>query len=388
MNQDKIKVGLIVDDIDRRAMGTALYMQRLVDQYVTTFADDIELVLIYREGNCRLPISDIARRLPIKTFKIPKYSGFFSFVRFFFTSPETFDIIHFPRPKLFPFFWKLKAKKFVVTFHDAPEEGSTRFRTWHNYVFEWFVRLWGKYHIDAVIGDADYAAMIIWRYFKMDPKKVFGVRLSSGSDFTPLRPEEIEPKKKILSEKYGIRLPYILQVARLAPHKNVHRVVQAFDILKKGGSYHHQLVILGGRNHAPWYDRIVDQTIGKSQYKKDIHIASFIEDEDMPAVYNLADIFVQVGTSDGFSIPIVDALKAGVAVRTSNRSVFPAIVGEAAVQVDPFDLGSIAKGMKKLLDSTKLRAEKIALGLIKGGEYSWEKAARDTINVYRKVLNI
>lgn len=382
----KLKVGFIVDDIDRRAMGTALYMQRLIDEYTTSFKNEIDLVLIYREGKCRLPVCDRARRLPIKTFRLPKYSGFFSFTWFFFSCQEEFDIIHFPRPKLFPFFWKLKAKKFVVTFHDAPEEGSKRFRTWHNYFFEWFVRLWGKYHIDAAIGDADYAAMIIWRYFKMDPRKSYGVKLSSASNLAPLGEGEVGEKKKTLAEKYGLRFPYILQVARLAPHKNVHRVIEAFNIVKKDG-YPHQLVILGGRNHALWYDKIVDDVIASSTAKNDIYIAPFIEDEDMAAIYNLADIFVQVGTSDGFSIPIVDALKAGVAIVTSNHSVFPEIVGDAAIKANPYDPYAIAEAMKKLLDNDVLRQEKISLGLKKGEEYSWTKAAKETIKIYRKIIN-
>jgi glycosyltransferase involved in cell wall biosynthesis len=386
MKNNKIKVGFIADDIDRQAMGTALYMQKLIEQYTKNHVDQIELVLIYREGKCKLPISNLARRLPIKTFKIPKYSGFFSFVRFFFSCPEKFDIIHFPRPKLFPFFWKLKAKKFVVTFHDAPEEGSKRFRTWHNYFFEWFIKYWGKYHIDAAIGDADYSAMIIWRYFKIDPNKTFGVKLASGSQLQPLLSEEVEIKKKEIFNKYGIHYPYILQVARLAPHKNVHRVIQAFDTLKQGGNYFHQLVILGGRNHAPWYDKIVDKAIYDAKYKKDIFIAPFIENGDMSAVYNLADIFVQAGTSDGFSLPIVDALKAGVAIVTSNQSVFPEIVGDAAILVNPYDIRSIADGMRQLLDNPELRKEKILLGLQKAKQYSWEKAAMDTISVYYKIL--
>lgn len=387
MSDSKIKVGLIVDDIDRRAMGTALYMQKLIEQYVSTYKNEIELVLIYREGKCLLPISNIARRLPIKTFKLPKYSGFFSFTWFFFTCQEEFDIIHFPRPKLFPFFWKLKAKKFVVTFHDAPEEGSKRFRTWHNYFFEWFIRLWGKYYIDAAIGDADYAAMIIWRYFKLEPKKTFGIKLAGATNFESLPEEEVETKKRLLAEKYSIKFPYILQVARLVPHKNVHRAVEGFDIFKQSSSYPHQMVILGGRNHSADYDQVVDGVISKAEFKKDIYIAPFIEDEDLNAIYSLADIFIQVGTSDGFSIPIIDALSSGVAIVTSNLSVFPEIVGEAAVLVNPYDPEDISQGIKKLIDNPDLRQKKVALGLEKVKNYSWTKAAGETIGVYQKILN-
>lgn len=386
-NNSRIKVGFIVDDIDRPAMGTALYMQKFIEAYTKYFNNEIELVLIYREGKCIVPVCDLARRLPIKTFVIPKYSGFFSFLRFFFLCQETFDIIHFPRPKLFPFFWKLKAKKFVVTMHDAPEKGSVRFKTWHNYLFEWFIKYWAKYHIDAFIGDADYAAQNIWQYYRLDPKKSFGIKLSSASEFKPLTEDEREEKKQLLIDRYKIKFPYILQVARLAPHKNVHRVIQAFDILKNKTKSNHQLVILGGRKHCAWYDKLVDSIILNMKHKKDVYIAPFIKDEDLAAVYNLADIFVQVGTSDGFSIPIIDAMKAGVAIVTSNHSVFPEIVGDAAVLANPYDIEDIASAMERLINDEKLKQEKIIIGLDRVKRYTWESAARQTIAVYRKILN-
>ncbi len=384
----KIKVGFITDDIDRKAMGTALYMQELIKTFATHFNDQVELIFIYREGKCKVPVCDLARRLPIKTFKLPKYTGITSFVRFFFTSKEEFDIIHFPRPKLFPFFWKLKSKKFVVTFHDAPIKGEWIYRTPANYIFEWFIKLWGKYHIDAAIGDADYSARIIGEHYGIDHNKIFGIKLAGTIDRGPLTASEISKQGAYLKEKYNIVQPYILQVGRLVPHKNVHRVVKAFDIFKNRSNARHKLVILGGRNHSSSYDKIVDAEINNSSFKKDIYIAPYIESEDMAAVYALSDFFVQAGTFDGFSIPIVDALKMGVPVLTSNRSVFPEIVGNAAILVDPFNPEDIATGMEKLASDPNLKKQLSELGIKKSLEYNWIKTAEETIGVYKNVLNV
>jgi len=380
----KIKVGFITDDIDRKAMGTALYMQRLIEEFSTKFKDDIELVLIHREGKCIVPACGMARNIAIPTFKLPKFSGVFSFMRFFFACKEEFDIIHFPRPKLFPFFWKLKAKKIVVTFHDAPEKGSPRFRTPANFIFEWFIMFWGKYHIDAAIADGAFPAENMRRYYGLKETQSFGIHLAGALD---LRPLEVEPAKKRLQEKYGFRFPYILQIARIVPHKNVHRVVEAFGILQKRKNIPHMLVILGGKSHAPVYDAVVEEAIQRLPKKEACYIAPYIETEDMSAVYNLAEIFVQAGTSDGFSIPIIDALNAGVAIVTSNRSVFPELVGSAGMLVDPFSPEDIARGVASVLEDANLRRSLIQKGLVKAGEYSWQKAARDTIGVYETVLS-
>lgn len=382
----KIKVGLITDDIDRKAMGTAFYMQKLIEVFTSDLKNEIELVLIHRDGKCKVSVCSLARNISIKTFKFPKYTGITSFLRFFFTCQEDFDIIHFPRPKLFPFFWKLKAKKFVVTFHDAPVKGSPVFRTPANYIFQWLAKFWGRHHIDAAIGDAQYSKKLIENYYKTKSEKTFGIKLAGTIEKRPDFSESEDYYRRFLNEKYGIQSPYVLQVGRLVPHKNVHRVIRAFDIVKQKTDLPHQLVILGGRGHAPPYEKIVDEEIGRAQFKHSIYIAPYIETEDLPIVYAFCELFIQAGILEGFSIPIVDALKMGVPIVTSNTSVFPELVGNAAELVNPLDPVNIADGLQRVLQNKDLRNKLSAASLAKANEYSWRKAGRDTLEVYRTIL--
>lgn len=383
----KIKLGFVTDDIDRPAMGTALYMQKLIEQFVENFSDKIDLWLIHREGKCTVPVCKLAKHLTIKTFNTPKFSGILSWPRFFLFSKEKFDIIHFPRPNLYPFFWKAKAKKFVVTFHDAPEKGAPRFRAPANYFWEWHIKLWTQKYIDAALGASVYSAQTIWRYYNLDPSRTFGVPNGGGGEmFKSLTNEEKKAAKTRLENRYKIKPPYILQVARLVPHKNVHRVVLAFSILKQRYKVPHKLVILGGKGHAPAYDNLVIKCIKESSVSDEIYIAPFIENEDMNVVYNLADIFIQVGLSDGFSIPIVDALNCGLPVVTSNLSVFPEMVGDAGILVNPYDPEDIAEGMIRLINNNDLRVKLTQLGLEKGKQYSWFKTAINIFNIYKRIL--
>jgi glycosyltransferase involved in cell wall biosynthesis len=383
----KIKVGFIVDDIDRRAMGTALYMQRLIDQLVKNHSHEIELVLISREGKGVHPVCRLARHIEIPTFKLQKFSGVFSFMRWFFMNKEEFDIIHYPRPKLYPFFWVAKTKKNVVTFHDAPEKGSPRFRTPANYFWEWTIKLWFHKYIDAALGASHYSAKTIWEYYHTDKDKTFGIQNGGGKGFFPIDEQKISSAKDTLAEKYKIPFPYILQATRFVPHKNPHRQIQAFGILKKKYNVPHKLVIMGGgSSHDPEFDKVVNKAIEVSGAKDDIFIAPFIDDEDMNALYNCADLFIQAGTSDGFSIPIADALSAGLPIVTSDRSVFPEMVGEAGVLADPFNPDSMAEAMHKILSDNDFKASLSQKALEQAKLFTWERMSNEMVGIYRKTL--
>jgi len=386
MKNGKLKVGFIVDDIDRRAMGTALYMQKLIELFVKYHSNDIELVLISREGKGKHPVCSLARHIEIPTFRFLKFSGVFSFMRWFFKNKEEFDIVHFPRPKLYPFFWKLKAKKFIVTFHDAPEKGSPRFRTPANYFWEWSIKLWFHRYIDAAISDAKFAARNTASYYHLPQGRSHGIVLGGGMDVSVLNASSYnrDAAKQTLEDRYHMLFPYILQVARLVPHKNVHRLVAGFGILKQKYHVPHKLVILGGRNNTEAYNKVVDAEIERYGIKDDVFFAPYIETEDMPLVYNCADLFVQVGTSDGFSIPLVDALASGVPIVTSNCSVFPEIAQDAALLADPFDPADIAEKMHAMLTNTSVREACVARCGAVAGRYSWIKAANETIELYKR----
>lgn len=387
-SERRIKVGFIVDDIDRKAMGTALYMQKLIELIVKHHSDKIELVLISREGKGTHPVCKLARHITIPTFKLPKFSGVVSFMRWFFQNKEEFDIIHYPRPKLYPFFWKLKAKKTVVTFHDAPEKGSPRFRTPANYFWEWSTKLWFHRHIDAAISDAVFAAENTASYYTIPKEKSHGIVLGGGMDVSVLQDPSYnrERAQQKLADQYAFPFPYILQVARLVPHKNVHRLVAGFGILKNKYKVPHKLAILGGRNNTEAYNKVVDAEIEKYNIKDAVFFAPYVETEDMPLVYNCADIFVQVGTSDGFSIPLVDALKSGVPIVTSNRSVFPEIVQDAGLLADPFRPEDIAEKMHALLLDKDMQKRFVERGREVAKRYSWEQATAHTVELYQKLM--
>src|SRR3989338_2389142 len=124
----KIKLALFADDVGRKAKGTAIVLEYLINEYISHYGNQIDLVLICKEERREYLQRFNGRIIVVKNIRTPKFSGFFSYLLFFFSLKERFDIAHFPRPDLHPFFWLLrilgKTKKIVVTFHGAPEDDS------------------------------------------------------------------------------------------------------------------------------------------------------------------------------------------------------------------------------------------------------------------------
>lgn len=382
----KIKVAIIADDVDRVGMGSAIVLRRLIEQYRKEFSNKLDLTLICKQGGCRHEICRGVRMLPVRMFKLPKFSGFFSYLIFFISAPYRFDVIHFPRPSLHPFFWFLKvfrkAGKIVVTFHGAPDTPNIPiFQTLMNYVNRWNIILIGQFFIDACIADSHIAVQQVASYYKIPVKKIHAVYLSADESFRIMETEEKADAEKRVGEICKISTPYILTVARLDPHKNIHRLIEAFLLLKKGKNIPHTLLIVGGK-HDPAYSKKIEDLIRNSGAESSVVMAPFIDDSDMPSVYAAADLFVFVSLSEGFGIPLIEAMKTGVPVVASSVSAMPEVAGGGALLVNPYDITEIGRGMETMLFDQEMRQRHIQKGSARGQEFSWKRMAAENFELY------
>jgi len=386
----KIKVAWFTDDIDRQGKGAATYTQKLLEQLATNFKDQIDLTLVHRAGKCIHPVCGLTKNITIKTFKTKYFSGILSWAWFFLTNKEKFDIFHVPRHNLYPFFflakWRGKFKKVFCTLHGAPRKDTPKIIRKGGFWWDLHIKYFAKYLVDMFLAGAKQGQKQIIEYYNINPKKTDYFYISCNNQFHQLSIEEKKQAKIKLKEKYGIQPPYFLQVGRLDPHKNVHRLIEAFAIIKKKYQIPHKLIVVGGR-HLINYSNKVDQTIKENNLENSVIIASFIDNQDMPALYNLCDLFTYVCLNDGFSIPLVEAMKTGAPIVTSNMSVFPEVAGEAGYYVNPFNPEDIAQGIWKMLNDGKLRNDLVQKGLKRGAIFSWESAGQDLVNIYKKLLS-
>ncbi|MCL5795420.1 MAG: glycosyltransferase family 4 protein [Patescibacteria group bacterium] len=185
-------------------------------------------------------------------------------------------------------------------------------------------------------------------------------------------------------KKYNISKPYLLFISQWRPHKGIIQLVEAFKILKEKYTIPHQLVIVG----KPIYNfPEIPYTIHHTPYTKDIVTPGFVAESDLPILYQNADIFVFPSHYEGFGLPPLEAMACGVPVAASNVSCIPEILGKAAIYFDPYEPADIAQKIQKIITEPNLRKKLIQDGVTQSKKYSWHKMAKETLALYRKILN-
>ncbi len=185
-------------------------------------------------------------------------------------------------------------------------------------------------------------------------------------------------------QKLGIQRPYILYVGSIEPRKNLLRLLQAYARLREVAPQW-RLVIVGARNI--WLSSPLILEIDKMSLKPWVQFTGFIPESDLPALYNGADLFAFPSLYEGFGLPVLEAMRCGTPVVTSNLSSLPEVAGDAAILVDPYDVEAIASAMQRALTDPALAQDLQRRGLEWSEGFTWERTARQTLALYQKVLS-
>ncbi len=201
--------------------------------------------------------------------------------------------------------------------------------------------------------------------------------------YNGVTPMASKNKLEEVQQRFSFTHPYILYVGNLEPRKNIERLVLAYAKLKKEINIPHQLVLAGQKG---WLYDTIFQTVLSKGLQDDVIFTGYISESEKAALYTNASLFAYPSLYEGFGIPILEAMSAGIPVVCSNTSSMPEVAGEAALFVNPLDVDDIASGMFSLLSDEALRATKIALGKIQTTKFSWDKSAEDLGNLYRSMM--
>lgn len=168
--------------------------------------------------------------------------------------------------------------------------------------------------------------------------------------------------------------PYVLFVGQIQPRKNIIRLVEAFERLAEYDRELH-LVIAGGHG---WLQQPILKRIIESPYRERIKRLGPVPDSELPGLYANAEVFVLPSLYEGFGMPILEAMAAGCPVVTSTASSLPEVAGGAAIVVDPTDVVALAEGIQR---ARRERSELRVKGRQRAAEFTWEKTARETLQV-------
>ncbi len=274
----------------------------------------------------------------------------------------------------------LKNARSVFTIHDLI---FRFFPEYHLPLNRWFLDLMlPKFmqRANTVVAVSENTKRDVMRLMNIPAEKIVVIYEGVSSAFRPI---ENRDELERVRAKYKLPPRYILFFSTIEPRKNLITLLDTYAELLKRGTNVPPLVVMGRKG---WlYERTL-QHIGALGLSERVVLTNWVEGADVPAVINLADVFVFPSLYEGFGLTPLEAMACGTPIISSNASSLPEVVGDAGILVEPRDVGGFADAITRVLENDALRQELRARGLKQAARFSWERAARDTLTVYDKVV--
>ncbi|MFH1759894.1 MAG: glycosyltransferase family 1 protein [bacterium] len=284
-----------------------------------------------------------------------------AFIFPFFTRRLKPDLVHLSNTM--PLFFKFYPT--IVTIPDVLEDEEKTFHLFQRIYRRYMVKRICKY-AEIVITISNYIASLIYKRFPRD--KIEVVYLSTF--------------KRDITEKEGnLNLPdkYLLFVGTIDPHKNILRLTQAYFEFLKQNDGNLSFVIVGayGRDYEKF-----NNLINASEYKSRIYYYTDVSNAQLLEIYKKAFMVVFPSITEGFGLPILEAMGEGVPVITSNTASMPEVAGDAAILVDPYSTDQITAAINDLYNDKELRNKLIKKGYERIKLFSWDKTAEKIFKLY------
>ncbi len=274
-----------------------------------------------------------------------------------------------------------KRRRSVVTIHDLstllhPEKHRPRLVRRARLRLPLVVRI-----ADMIITPTESVKRDVCQHLGVRADKVTAIPLSARSSFQPMPLAQTAPIRKRL----GIEDDFLLFVGTLEPRKNLLTLLKALEQIIGHSSLRPQLVIAGGEG---WLMDELLALIKKATISDRLRLTGYLRDEDLRALYSSCRVFIYPSVYEGFGLPPLEALACGAPVIAGRIPSLQETLGSAARLVEPLDVDALAKSILALLQDGNQRQLLRAAGPQQAGKFSWEKTARLTLDVYRKLLKV
>jgi len=251
-----------------------------------------------------------------------------------------------------------------INFVHRPDDLPWLKAKYYNHYFPRFARIAKRLSTVSFYSKED-----ISRSFKVDYDKIDVVYDGINQIFEPISEEE----KIKVRNKYTGGADYFLFVGALHPRKNVSGLLRAFDAFKSVDGKSTKLVIVGGQMHKTGD---IFETFENMRFKKDVVFTGRVPTSELHDIFGGALALTFVPFFEGFGIPVVEAMSAGIPVICSNTTSIPEVGGNAVLYADPLKIDQITDAMLKIEKDAELRQELIQKGFIQKDKFSWDETAR------------
>lgn len=352
-----MRIGIDIQSTTGKPSGLGYYTRNLL-RHIKEIDSENEYILLcsnFFRGNLSTPKRIFWEQiaLPVKIYR------------------EKLDLLHIPAfcPPI------IRNCKLIVTLHDLigirfPENNLSPISRFY----------WGKYlpqiakMADMIITDSECSKKDIIELLKLPEGKVKVIYLAAGKEFKPINDEE---KLKNVRIKYRIGdYPYVLYVGNIEPRKNLIHLVNVWSNLLLP----HKLIIVGAETK---FSKVLINVIKEKNLGSKVILTGYVTINDLVLLYNGASLFVYPSLYEGFGLPVLEAMSCGIPVVVSNIPSLQEVVGEAALTVDSTDVEALMETIKKVLTDAILWRRLSEKVLIQAKKFSWEKTAKETLQVYK-----
>ncbi|NOZ63516.1 MAG: glycosyltransferase family 4 protein [Caldiserica bacterium] len=272
--------------------------------------------------------------------------------------------------------------KVIITVHDITPYLFPHYLPDTRERLKYRLKLLSLKRADKIISISRSTKDDLVKYLHVPPQKITVIPYGVEGKFKPISRKKC---KKWIEEKWGIAEDFILYVGALSPNKNVGRLLEAFALLIKAGIKGYPLLIVASLKN-PNYPSLLRKTRELGIDKWVYWLDAQPQEKTLVYLYNACTLFAFPSLYEGFGLPPLEAMACGAPVIASNTSSLPEVVGDAGSLVNPEDPREMQESMRKILLSSSLREELKSKAIKRAKEFSWQRTAEKTLEVYREVM--
>ncbi len=232
---------------------------------------------------------------------------------------------------------------------------------------------------DGLIAVSENTKRDAIRVLNLAPDKIRVIHLGVPPAYRSVPPDAITR----VTRQLGLHKPYFLSVGTIEPRKNLDTLLTAWQTLPPSFRETYDLIVAGPPGWRS--DATTKRLLQANTDNQGIRYIGYVPEPDLPALIAGATAFVYPSLYEGFGIPVAQAMAAGSPVITSNLSSLPEITGEAAVLIDPRSSAELTAAIRRVGDSSDLRARLKTQGIERAKQFTWEKAAAESLRYFSEL---
>ncbi len=362
--------------LKRKPTGVGWYISELAHQFSKISTDEFTLL-----GGESKNLPQQLPRIPLSIIKKKVYQGLWK--RVYWPKLDHLagkqDVVHFMNGTAIPHSYPVN----VLTVHDLTYIEHPEMIEAGNLVFLEKIMPWSIKQASHIIAVSEDTKADLHRYFNVPLERISVIY--NGVDPIFLIPSEADEIANV-QKKYKLPQKFFLSVSTIEPRKDYTTLIEAYNLLPEEIKKEFSLIIVGSKGWQNEYKKVTD-LIHKLKLKNKVQLLGYVDYTDLPIIYKLAEIYLHTSIKEGFGIGLVQAMATHLPIIVSNTSCHPEIVKNAGLYFEPKNSEDLADKILQMLDRKSTRQYHVTIGAKLIEQYSWKKAALETLNIYHNLFN-